>query len=133
MWRIALHALPAVLAGAAMIVTAAQAEETLPAGFPAAALAALSPLMSGVAGGVACDFTVERSVGAAYLRAKIGADASFDVEGAMFLIWMDQAQRQMQFEAGVWPKTASALPAYCLDVIRSFGPRGSVIPGLLTK
>jgi len=89
-------------------------------------MSAFSNLYAGYAGGLICDFLVDTEAAKNFIEKKFGSGVTFNAQ---------QLAELGSFETGIIALQMSMMggdqAGYCRNVAKSFGQRGSSIPGLL--
>jgi len=110
-----------------LLTACASAEEYR---FTSEELGAFSPLMAGTLGATVCNHLIDETVATNFIKSKLGANVSFNAEGAAHIVWLAYGQLAMQTELGAMPKTKKDMARYCATMDAGFGANGTTIKGL---
>jgi hypothetical protein len=115
----------------ALLILAAWTENACSNELTGEQLQALSPLFSAYVAGGWCNKEIDTDAAGRYLKGQLGENSRFtlqQVADAGFLIIGFQS---MQAQFGLLPSKKKDMNKYCGEMMGSFGPTGTKIPGIL--
>ena len=92
---------------------------------------ALSPIWAAYIAGGMCNKEIDQEVAGRFLRSQIGDNTSFNAQQVVEAGFLIIGFQHMQMTFGAVPTTKSAMAVHCTDMMKTFGPLGTSIPGIL--